>query len=184
MLTKVNKQDRLSMAQVINAGKRKRGANHWDFRYDTIHGDQWMIEMGSGDMETRTEWIRDGETAKPILVVKMASKIMVNAFVGYNFKSKLVWCNKHGSLKGESAWLTKFFTHLETREGECTDFGEGTGEACMNCENWHWAAAKAGHSFQKCLETLKPGMVDGQGRPKRARPNGAPVKLWMDAAPC
>eukprot|EP01043_Picozoa_sp_COSAG02_P008179 COSAG02_NODE_257_length_26838_cov_118.324844_11_plen_542_part_00 len=184
LLTDTNRRDRLSMAKVINSAKRKRGPDKWLFEKDTIHGDQFMVELGSGDIETKTQWIRDDETPRPLLVVKFPAKVMINAFVGWNFKSPLVWCNKHGSMKGEATWNRKFFAALEDLEGECLDFGEGVGEACGNCANCLHAMSKAGHSFQEVLESVKPGLIDDHGEPVCARPDGPATKLWMDAAPC
>lgn len=183
LLTDANRRDRLSMAKVINQAKRKRSGG-WLFEKDTIHGDQFMVELGSGDIETKTQWIRDGDSPQPLLVVKFPAKLMINAFVGWNFKSPLVWCNKHGSMKGEASWNRKFFAALEELDGECRDFGEGSGEACGNCENCLRAIAKAGHSFQEVLESVKPGLIDDDGNPVCARADGPPTKLWMDAAPC
>ena len=96
-------------------------------------GDQWMVEMGSGDMESKWEYLAEGELPTPISVVKCPSKLMLNAWVGWNAKSKLVWCNRHGSLAGEATWLKRFFKALEedTDEGECEDPEHGEGEACM-----------------------------------------------------
>ncbi len=185
MFTETNKEDRFSMAKVINKGtKRKRGREYWEFEKDTVHGDSFMVELGSGDMETKYEWLSDGEKPRPILVVKSPKKLMLHAWIGYDMKSKLVWCNKHGSMKGEASWLRGFFSALEEYEGECEEFGEGSGEACMNCATCKAAMSKAGHSFDECLEAAIPLMVAERGRPRSSAPGRAPVKLWQDAAGC
>ena len=110
MVSKVNKKDRLAMAKVI--AKAKKGTDkkrNFCMAKDVIYGDEWMIELGSGDMETRYEWLARGEQPTPISVVKFPSKLMLHAWVGYNGKSKLVWCNEFGSLKGGGAWKRQFF---------------------------------------------------------------------------
>ena len=48
------------------------------------------------------------------------SKLMLNAWVGWKEKSKLVWCNRYGSLAGEATWIKRFFKTLED-DGECED---------------------------------------------------------------
>ena len=59
---------------------------------------------------------------------------MVNLWVGWNFKSELVWCNKEGTMKGEKTFLREFFKELENDGGDCLDEYHDDGEACMNCE--------------------------------------------------
>ena len=54
MVTQVNWRDWLSMAEVICKAPRKaRRADRRELAKDCIMGDQWMVEMGSGDMESK-----------------------------------------------------------------------------------------------------------------------------------
>eukprot|EP01050_Picozoa_sp_SAG11_P045343 SAG11_NODE_22555_length_404_cov_0.596721_1_plen_134_part_11 len=126
------------MATVIcTSGKNRRPAGwapQWSFARDVICGDQFMVELGSGDLESRWEYLADGEMRTPISVVKFPQKIMANMWVGWNFKSRLVWCNKEGSLMGERTFLQKFFKELEKDGGGCLDEYHDDGEACMACE--------------------------------------------------
>eukprot|EP01050_Picozoa_sp_SAG11_P016773 SAG11_NODE_2329_length_3511_cov_58.602286_3_plen_170_part_00 len=154
------------MARVIvTSAKNRRLAGwspQWTFSRDVICGDQWMVEMGSGDMETRWEYLAANELPTPISVVKFPQKLMLNAWVGWNGKSKLVWCNQNGSLKGEKTFLKKFFDALG--DDGCLDEYHGEGEACMACEACLAARDTVGHSFHEVLDSLKPLMVDGCGR--------------------
>ena len=185
MVTKVNRQDRKSMADIIEAAPRKHGTDRWELSKDTVMGDQFMVEMGSGDMESRWEYLRHGEMPTPISVVKCPAKLMINAWCGWDEKSPLLWCNQVGTLAGEKTWLKRFFDALEKKDGECEDEDHGEGEACMECDSCKKARKKAGHSFQELLEQLKPLMVDSRGRPKKgASRTHPPLKMWMDAAPC
>ena len=187
MVTKVNRRDRLSMAEVIcKAPKKARRADRWELAKDCIMGDQWMVELGSGDMESKWEYLAEGELPTPISVVKCPSKLMLNAWVGWKQKSKLVWCNRYRTLAGEATWTKRFFKALEddTEEGECEDPEHGEGEACMECASCVEARKKAGHSFEEVLESLKPLMVKNNRRVKGASENKPDVKMWMDAAPC
>ena len=184
MVTMVNKKDRASMANVIvTSGRSRRPAGwapRWSFAKNVICGDQFMVELGSGDLETRWEYLADGALPTPISVVKFPQKLMVNMWVGWNFKSELVWCNKAGSMKGEKTFLREFFKELEKDGGGCLDEYHNDGEACMNCEACYAARDSIGHSFNEVIDSLVLGMVDAGGRPRRY--NGVKNKVWMDGA--
>ena len=186
MVTAVNRRDRKSMADVIVAcGRKRKLEERWSLAKDVIMGDQWMVELGSGDMESKWEYLAEGEAPTPISVVKFPAKIMLNAWVGWDEKSPLVWCNRNGTMAGEATWLKRFFKLLEEKYGGCEDEDHDDGEACMCCNACEKAFLKAGHSFEELLEQPKPMMVDSRGRPKTgASPHKPPVKMWMDAAPC
>ena len=179
MVTQVNKTDRKSMADVIvTANKQRRPAGfapQWSFAKDVICGDQFMVELGSGDLETRWEYLADGEMRTPISIVKFPQKLMVNMWCGWNFKSALCWCNKDGTLRGEKSFLKDFFKALEKNGGGCLDEYHGDDEACMACEACLDAREAVGHSFNEVIDTLIPGMVDRRGR-------STGKKVWMDGA--
>ena len=185
MVTAKNRADRLAMAKVIyTAARRNRyHPDRWSFAKDTMVGDQFMVAMGSGDLETKWEYRTEAELPTPISIAKSPSKIMLHAWVSWEWKSELVWCNQFGSLKGEATWATKFWTALT--DAGCEDDNHDDCEACMNCEACLKANRAAGNSFEECLEALKPGMVDDSSEPKKgASVNQPRLKVWMDGATC
>eukprot|EP01052_Picozoa_sp_SAG31_P018229 SAG31_NODE_1283_length_9011_cov_2.475202_8_plen_352_part_00 len=184
MVTATNKKDRLAMAQVINTSNKSRRpagwSRRWSFSKNVINGDQFMVELGSGDLESKWEYLADNELPTPISVVKFPQKIMANMWVGWNFKSSLVWCNKAGTLMGEKTFLSKFFKELQRDGGACEDEYHDDDQACMNCPSCLAARDAVGHSFNEVIDSLRPGMVDDRGN--RIKTDGVPNKIWMDGA--
>ena len=134
-------------------------------------------------LATKWEYHTEAELLTPISTAKPPSKIMLHAWVSWDWKSELVWCNNFGSLKGEATRATKFWAALT--DAGCEDDGLDDYEACMNCDACTKANRAAGNSFEECLEALKPGMVDDSGDPKKGATTNKPcLKVWMDGATC
>ena len=89
---------------------------------------------------------------------------MLHAWVSWDWKLELVWCNNFGSLKGEAMWAIMFWATLT--DVRCEDDRDDC-ETCMNCDACVKANRAMGNPFEECLEALKPSMVDNSGDPKK-----------------
>jgi hypothetical protein len=86
MVIAKNRTDRSVMAKGIFTASR-RGKLHpdrWSFANGAMVGGQFMVAMGSGDVDTKWEYRIEVELPMPISIAKSPSKIMLHAWVSWD----------------------------------------------------------------------------------------------------
>ena len=104
MVTAVNRRDRKSMADVIVAcGRKRKLEERWSLAKDVIMGDQWMVELGSGDMESKWEYLAEGRGADAhlrgqVYVQDHAERV---GGLGREFATRVVQQIRHNGGRGD-----------------------------------------------------------------------------------